>query len=299
MNISRRRALRLNWILVLLLPTSLLAEPVPFRRVVELAIAHATSAGIAAADEQHAAAGYRELRNNYIPQLATGAGLGYSYGFPLSLEGSAPALFNITAQSALLNPSLRESLRAAKLDSTVASLRAKDQRDQIIQDAAQSYAELAKWEQRLAKLQDTEADATSFRMPSPNGPKRAWTANSTPPRRISLQPVSGSASPKRKVLRMCCESIFPTHWTFSRLHSDGPRFDSRLTRNVGIGRRRRDLRRIQLRQYKLQSSMPGRNICERKQSIARSGPASISPRNMPCCRNSTTFRITTFLRAPA
>ncbi len=162
MNISRRRALRLNWILVLLLPTSLLAEPVPFRRVVELAIAHATSAGIAAADEQHAAAGYRELRNNYIPQLATGAGLGYSYGFPLSLEGSAPALFNITAQSALLNPSLRESLRAAKLDSTVASLRAKDQRDQIIQDAAQSYAELAKWEQRLAKLQDTEADAVKF-----------------------------------------------------------------------------------------------------------------------------------------
>ena len=70
---------------------SLLAEPVPLKRVVELALAHATGAAIAAADEQHAAAGYRELRDNYIPQLSTGAGLGYSYGFPLALEGSAPA----------------------------------------------------------------------------------------------------------------------------------------------------------------------------------------------------------------
>lgn len=163
MKISRRRALMPNWILVLLLvPASLSAEPVPLRRVVELALAHATSAGIAAADEQHAAAGFRELRNNYLPQLSTGAGLGYSYGFPLALEGSAPSLFNITAQSALLNPSLRDFIRASKIDFTVASLRTKDQRDQIIQDAAQSYAELAKWEQRISKLKEAEADANAF-----------------------------------------------------------------------------------------------------------------------------------------
>ncbi len=102
---SRRGDLTLKWILaVIFLPTALLAEPVPLKRVVELALNHATSAGIAAADEQRAAANYRELRDSYIPQLATGAGLGFSYGFPLALEGSAPALFNITAQSALLNP---------------------------------------------------------------------------------------------------------------------------------------------------------------------------------------------------
>ncbi len=94
-----------KWILaVLLLPASLLAEPVPLKRIVELALTHATGAAIAAADEQRAAAGLRELHNNYVPQVATGAGLGYSYGFPLGLEGSAPSLFNINAQSALLNP---------------------------------------------------------------------------------------------------------------------------------------------------------------------------------------------------
>jgi outer membrane protein TolC len=147
---------------IVLLPASLLAEPVPLRRVVELALSHATSAGIAAADEQRAAAGYRELRDSYIPQLSTGAGLGYSHGFPLSLEGSAPSLFTVNAQSALLNPSLREFLKAARVDTTVASLKTKDQRNQVIQDVALSYAELAKWEQRLAKLQDTQAETNKM-----------------------------------------------------------------------------------------------------------------------------------------
>src|SRR5215831_11584894 len=89
-----------TWILtVFLFPTALLADPIPLKRVVELALAHATGAAIAAADEQKAAASYRELRDSYIPQLSTGAGLGWSYGFPLGLEGSAPSLFNVNAQS--------------------------------------------------------------------------------------------------------------------------------------------------------------------------------------------------------
>jgi outer membrane protein TolC len=135
---------------------------VSLKRVVELALSHANGAAIAAADEQRAAASYRELRNNYIPQLSTGAGLGYSYGFPLALEGSAPSLFNINTQSALFNPALHDFVRAAKADSAVASLKTKDERNQIIQDAALSYAELAKWEQRLTRLQDTETAANQM-----------------------------------------------------------------------------------------------------------------------------------------
>jgi len=151
-----------SFLAVLLLPASLVAEPVSLKRVIELALSHATGAAIAAADEAHASAGYRELRDNYIPQVSAGAGLGYSYGFPLGLEGSAPSLFNVNTQSALFNPALRDNVRAAKADFAVASLKTKDQRNQIIQDAALSYAELSKWEVRLARLQDTEADANKM-----------------------------------------------------------------------------------------------------------------------------------------
>ncbi len=148
---------------VVLLPTTLLAEPIPLKRIVELAISHATAGAIATADEQRFDALYRELHNSYIPQLTVGAGLGPpSYGFPLALEGQAPSLFNINAQSAVLNPSLKSSINAAKEDKKMAALNTKDQREAIIQDAAQSYAELTKWEQRLARLQEMQADTDKF-----------------------------------------------------------------------------------------------------------------------------------------
>src|SRR5258708_34514736 len=153
-NRSWRSACIPNLLAVLLLPASLLAEPVTLRHAVELALKHANGAAIAAADEQHASAAYRELRNNYVPQVTVGAGLAWSYGFPLSLEGSAPSLFNISAQSALFHPELRAFMRAAQSESAAAFLRSKDQRNQIIQDTVLTYAELQKWEQRLARLHE-------------------------------------------------------------------------------------------------------------------------------------------------
>ncbi len=158
-NRSQRPARIHKVFFALLLPTSLLAEPITLHHAVELALKHANGAAIAAADEQHASAAYRELRNNYIPQATVGAGLGWSYGFPLSLEGSAPSLFNINAQSALFHPELRAFMRAAKTESAAASLRTKDQRNQIIQDTVLTYAELQKWEQRLARLHQAEPEA--------------------------------------------------------------------------------------------------------------------------------------------
>ncbi|MGC1963351.1 MAG: TolC family protein [Candidatus Sulfotelmatobacter sp.] len=141
---------------MLVLPTaSLLAEPVTLHQAVELALKHATGMSIAADDQQHAAASYRELRNSYIPQLNAGAGIGWSDGFPLSLEGAAPSLFNVSAQSALINPALKDFIRAAQSDIVVSALQTKDQRNQVIQDTVLSYAELAGWEQRLSHLHET------------------------------------------------------------------------------------------------------------------------------------------------
>src|ERR1700739_3940612 len=108
---------------LLFLPASLLAEPITLRHAVELAVKHANGTAIAADDEQHASAVYRELHNSYIPQVTIGAGLGWSYGFPLSLEGAAPSLFNINAQSALIHPELRAFIGAARTDSSAASFR--------------------------------------------------------------------------------------------------------------------------------------------------------------------------------
>lgn len=161
---SRRAALVAILFLgaLLLSPASSLAEPITLKRAVELALQHATGTAIAAADEQHAAAGYRELKDSFIPQVTVGAGLGWSYGFPLSLEGAAPSLFNVTAQSPLWHFELHDFLGAARAENAAASLKKKDARNQVIQDTALSYAELQKWEQRLLRLRASEAEEKKF-----------------------------------------------------------------------------------------------------------------------------------------
>lgn len=145
-----------------LVTLSAVAEPVPLKHVVELALAHSTTAGSAAADEQRALAAYHEARNQYIPQVVAGAGLGASYGFPLSLEGAAPSLFNVNSQSALYNPSLREFVRAARTDWQASTLQGKDQRNQVIQDTVLSYTELNKWETLLSHLQQVYSEASKM-----------------------------------------------------------------------------------------------------------------------------------------
>jgi outer membrane protein len=139
--------------------TTVLAEPLPLKRIVELTISHSTVTGATAADEQRAMASYHQARNQYLPSLVVGSGLGATWGYPLSLEGSAPSIVNVTAQSALLNPSVRDFVRAARQEWTASTLQAKDQRKQVIQDAVLSYAELSKWERLVSFLREQQGDA--------------------------------------------------------------------------------------------------------------------------------------------
>jgi len=135
------------------------AQAVSLKRAVELALTHSTASAVASNDQQKAFAAFREARNQYIPQVMVGSGLGASWGFPLSLEGAAPAIFNVNAQSALINPALREFVRAARTETEAAMLQTKDVREQVMQDTVITYTELVKWEGMLAELNQGYSDA--------------------------------------------------------------------------------------------------------------------------------------------
>src|SRR5580658_636843 len=134
-------------------------EPLPLERAIRLALAHGTGSAIADADVQRTFASYLELHDNYVPQLIAGSGLGWTYGYPLSIEGSAPALLDVVAQSTIYNPAQRQFLNAAKMDWRASEFQDKNQRAAVIEDVALTYAELAKWEARLVRLQQDEAQA--------------------------------------------------------------------------------------------------------------------------------------------
>jgi outer membrane protein TolC len=160
---ARVRVCRCALPLISLMPAALAlagtAEILTLKRAVQLALAHSPASLQASADEQRAFASYREAQNQYLPQFFVGSGLGYTQGYPLSLEGSAPSLFNVTAQSALFNPALRDFIRAARFESNAVASENKDRRTQIVQDTVLTYLELVKWESEMEQLRQQHEDA--------------------------------------------------------------------------------------------------------------------------------------------
>jgi outer membrane protein TolC len=139
--------------------TYLSAEPLPLKQAVQLALTHSTSATAVDADFQHAFASYREAHNQYLPQLVVGSSLGESWGFPLTLEGSAPSIVNITSQSALINPALRDFTRAAKTEWQASGYQTREEHSRITENTVQTYAELSKWQALLPHLTEQMEEA--------------------------------------------------------------------------------------------------------------------------------------------
>jgi outer membrane protein TolC len=156
-------SVRMTARLVILLAVGTLAaegQALSWQRAMQLALQHSPAIGIAAADQLKAQQAYRETSNQYKPNVTFGSGVGYSYGYPLSLEGSAPSIFNVNYNSTLYSPALREFLKSAKLQWNAASKNADDQRRDVILDTAVSYIQLDKLlaELNLLHTQQTDAD---------------------------------------------------------------------------------------------------------------------------------------------
>jgi len=127
-------------------------EPLSFRRAVELSITQSSQMALSHADEVRAYQTYLEARDSYVPKVTVGSDVGYAHGFPLSLEGSAPTIFNVTTQSLVWNPAQRDFIKAAKTDWSASKSQSSDQRAQVIMDTALTYIELNRWESSVPIL---------------------------------------------------------------------------------------------------------------------------------------------------
>src|ERR1700748_1595950 len=100
--------------------TPLLAQTaekrLPFRTAIELALKNSPATGISRYDQQRAKATLQQSKDFFLPSMVFGSGLGFSYGFPLSLEGAAPSIFNVNVQAGLINFAQKENVKAARTD---------------------------------------------------------------------------------------------------------------------------------------------------------------------------------------
>jgi outer membrane protein TolC len=135
-------------------------KPLTFRAAIELALRNSTATAISQADWERARATVNQARDLYIPQVTAGAALGYSHGFPLSLEGSAPSLFNVNIQGFLLNSAQLDYIRAAKSDAETTAAHNSDRRNDLIMETALDYMQLDLLESSLT-VQGEQHDAAA------------------------------------------------------------------------------------------------------------------------------------------
>jgi outer membrane protein len=137
-------------------------KPLAFRTAIELAVKNSATTGLAQADLQRARATVSQVRDVFLPQAVVGSGLGASYGFPLSLEGAAPSIFNVNFQGALLNAAQRSNIKAAKSDVDVTTAQNADRRNDVMMETAIDYVQLDLLESSLAIQREQQQGAQKF-----------------------------------------------------------------------------------------------------------------------------------------
>jgi outer membrane protein TolC len=91
-------------------------------------------------------------RAQFLPNLYSGSGAAYTYGFPLTAAGGAPSVFNTEYVQTVFNPPLRGEFRASQERAEAQRLGIDQVRDAVILHTASAYLELAKVRHSLELL---------------------------------------------------------------------------------------------------------------------------------------------------
>lgn len=91
--------------LLLLFTFSLSAEihTLTLKQAIDLALRQNPDLAIARLDEQKSLLAVRVARDPFVPKIYGGSGLAYTSGFPTSIEGSAPSIFQARTNMAIYN----------------------------------------------------------------------------------------------------------------------------------------------------------------------------------------------------
>lgn len=127
------------------------------RQALDLALKQNPDILLARFDEQKAAVSIREARDPFTPKIVVGSGLAYSSGFPMSIEGSAPSLFQAQAIQTLYNRPLSFQVAAARENARGAGIDASARRDEVVHRVATLYLQV----ERAGKLSELIAQQSS------------------------------------------------------------------------------------------------------------------------------------------
>lgn len=132
---------------------------VSLAEVVRLALAHSPDLALARVRYSVAKNTAGVDRSSFLPNLYTGSGAAYTNGFPQTPSGSAPAVFEMSYNQALLDKQQRGQLHADEDLAKNEEVAYQNARENVIVSAASSYLELADVQRSLQVLQGERGSA--------------------------------------------------------------------------------------------------------------------------------------------
>jgi outer membrane protein len=96
-------------------------------------------------------------RASFLPNLYTGSGIAYTYGFPALPGGQAPSLFELDYEQSIFDPNLKAQQRAAEEHAKGAQLEIDRVQNDVIARTATTYLELADVRHSLQLLGNEQA----------------------------------------------------------------------------------------------------------------------------------------------
>jgi outer membrane protein TolC len=135
------------------------------QQAVDRAVSQNPEVVMARMDELKANAAIRVAKDPFSPHVGGGSGLAYSYGYPLSIEGSAPSIFQAKATQDLLNRPQSFVVAQAKENARGAGIAVAEKRDDLAYRVATIFVDaertgrlaesLQKQVESLEKIYDT------------------------------------------------------------------------------------------------------------------------------------------------
>jgi outer membrane protein len=127
-------------------------------QAVEMTLARSPDVLLAEARSLRAGEALRESRSLNRPQVITGTGLAYNNGYPLSMEGAAPSIFQIAASQAVFSKKNNNLIREAEEAGKATRFGAESARNELAARAALVYCDLYK-ARKLISIASTALDA--------------------------------------------------------------------------------------------------------------------------------------------
>jgi outer membrane protein len=158
---SKRNVLAVAVLVLAVAAAAVAAPPNPLtlKEAIEMALQNSGSLAVARIRAQVAQQQTRVNRSVFSPNLFTGTGAAYTYGFPSTPGGQAPSVFNLSYTQTIFNPPAKGAVKAAQARTEEQRIAINATRDDVIVHVTSTYLELDEVRHSLDLLRQERVSA--------------------------------------------------------------------------------------------------------------------------------------------